>query len=576
MVFLKKYGCKYGGWFCLGVAFLILEALCDLMQPTIMSKIVDVGVAGRKIDYVIAMGIKMLLITGLGAIAAVSRNIISTNVSQRFGTELRFDLFTKIQTFSFANLNQFETASLVTRLTNDVTQVQNFVNGLMRIFVKAPLLCIGSMVMVTLLNPWLARVLLVIIPVIGILMFLSVKIGYPFFRKVQKRLDSVNTVTREYLSSVRVVKAFNRFAYETARFANANQELAGASSTATRVMVVFAPAITLIVNCGIVAVLWLGGVRINNGNLHVGQVIAFVNYMTQILASLMMISMVFNMFVRARASVERIGEVMGQENTMSVPQNSLEPVSTQGRVEFEHVNFAYYQNTEAPVLKDITFTCLPGEMISIIGATGSGKTSLVNLIPRFYDPTAGVVKIDGMDIKQMDLRKLRQKIAIVPQKTILFTGTIGDNIRWGKEDATGQEVERVAGFAQAHDFIAAFPEGYDTILGQGGVNLSGGQKQRIAIARALIRRPEILILDDSTSAVDMATEAEIRQAMRQFLGKTTCFLITQRIISAMEADRIIVLDNGMLAGIGTHAELIQSCLVYQEIFRSQIGKGELG
>jgi ATP-binding cassette subfamily B multidrug efflux pump len=572
MAFLKKYVRKYWKFFCLGIAFLTLEAVCDLMQPAIMARIIDIGVAGGKMDYVISRGAVMLMIAGLGAAAAVGRNIVSNNVSQRFGTELRSDLFKKIQTFSFDNFNKFETASLVTRLTNDVTQVQNFVNGLMRIFVKAPLICIGSVVMAALLNPRLAVVLIVVTPVIGTLMFLSVRIGYPFFRKVQKMLDGINTVLREYLSGVRVVKAFNRFDYETARFAKANQELAEVSTMATRVMAVFTPAITLAVNLGIIAVLWLGGIYVNNGSMHVGQVIAFVNYMTQILSSLMTISMVFTMFVRFRASTERIGEVMAEENRMPFPDNPVELINAKGRVEFEHVYFSYSGDMDAPVLKDITFTCSPGETIGIIGATGSGKSSLVNLIPRFYDVTAGNVKIDGINVKELDPEKLRRKIAFVPQKTVLFTGKIVDNIKWGKEDADLQEVEQAAMAAQAHNFISAFPEGYNTMVVQGGVNLSGGQKQRVAIARALIRKPEILILDDSTSALDMATEAKIRKNMRKYLNGRTCFVITQRIVSAMGTDRIIVLDDGEMAGIGTHEELMQSCNVYQDIFRSQIGK----
>jgi ATP-binding cassette subfamily B protein len=572
MAFLKKYVKKYWQLFCLGVVCLTLEALCDLMQPTIMAKIVDIGVVGRKMDYVLTMGAIMLMITALGAAAAVSRNIISNNVSQRFGAGLRSDLFKKIQTFSFDNINQFETASLVTRLTNDVTQVQTFVNGMMRVFIKAPLLCIGSIVMATLLNPRLAVILIVVVPIIGILMFSSARIGYPFFRKVQKMLDGINTVMREYLSGVRVVKAFNRFGYETERFAKANQELAAVSTTAMRVMAIFTPIITLTVNIGIIAVLWLGGLQVNNGHMHVGQVIAFVNYMTQILFSLMMISFIFTMYVRAKASAERIGEVMLQQNNMPVMENAVQLTTNMGSVDFEHVYFSYNGAAGDPVLKDITFTCIPGETIGIIGSTGSGKSSLVSLIPRFYDVISGAVSVDGINVKAMNPQKLRDKIAVVPQKTLLFTGTIMENIRWGKADADIQEVERVAMIAQAHEFIGAFPEGYNTQLGQGGVNLSGGQKQRIAIARALVRKPAIIILDDSTSAVDMTTEVKIRAAMKQYARDMTCFIITQRIMSAMGTDRIMVMDNGEITGIGTHEELMHSCNVYRDIYRSQIGK----
>jgi ATP-binding cassette subfamily B protein len=572
MAFLKKYVRKYWKPFCLAVAFLTLEAACDLMQPTIMARIVDIGIMEHKMNYVLSMGMIMLMITGLGACAAITRNILSTHVSQRFGKELRSDLFRKIQSLSFENIDGFETATLVTRLTNDVNQVQNFTNGMMRIFVKAPLLCIGSIIMATVLNPQLGLVLTLVVPLIAILMFLSVQLGYPFFRKVQKMLDGINIVMREYLSGVRVVKAFNRFDYETGRFANSNQELAAVSTKAMRVMAVFTPSITLTVNLGIIAVLWLGGIRVSHGQMHVGQVIAFVNYMTQILFSLMMISFVFTMFVRARASTERIAEVMTLPNTIKDFEIPLKSLESQGRVDFEHVYFAYNSAPEAPVLKDINFNCLTGETISIIGSTGTGKSSLVNLIPRFYEVTSGAVKVNGLSVKEFDLQQLREQIAVVPQKTVLFTGTIIDNIRWGKESATVEEVIAAAKVVQAHDFINAFPEKYDTLLGQGGVNLSGGQKQRIAIARALIRRPRILILDDSTSAVDMATEAKIRENMKQYAQGMTCFIITQRIIAAMSADRIIVLDRGEMVGLGTHQELLQNCNIYQDIYRSQIGK----
>jgi len=588
---MKKYWGKYWKRFCLAVSCLMLEALCDLMQPTIMSRIVDVGVAGRNMSFVLSMGGVMLLVTLLGAVAAVSRNIVSSNVSQRFSAEMRSDLFKKIQTFSFDNINRFETASLVTRLTNDVTQVQTFVHGLMRIFVKAPITAIGSIIMAVLLNPPMALVLVAVVPVISILISANVRIGYPKFMKVQKALDRVNSVMREYLAGVRVVKAFNRFSYETERFDRTNKDLAAASTTAMRVVAIFSPGITLTVNMGIIAVLWFGGLRVNNGSMHVGQVIAFINYMTQILFSLMMISFVFTMFVRAKTSAERIGEVFAAENTMPVRQRPVIPadkaneasspensaftyVSTakKGRVDFEQVYFTYEGASGEPVLKDITFTCMPGETVGIIGSTGSGKSSLVNLVPRFHDVTSGCIKVDGVDVRDADTRELRERIAVVSQKTVLFTGTIMDNIKWGREDASLQDIEKAAGIAQAHAFISNLPEGYDTLLGRGGVNLSGGQKQRVSIARALVRRPEILILDDCTSAVDVATETRIREALKEYSGGLTCLVIAQRITSVIGADRIVVLDNGRMVGTGNHEELMQTCEVYREIYRSQIGK----
>jgi ATP-binding cassette subfamily B multidrug efflux pump len=572
--FYQKYLRKYWKPFSAAVACLTVEALCDLLQPTIMSRIIDVGVASRNIHYVFKAGALMLGVTVLGALGAVGRNFLASHVSQRFGRDLRLDLYRKIQGFSFANIDQFETASLITRLTNDVTQVQNFVNGIMRIFVKAPLLCIGSLIMATILNPSLAVILLVVVPVIGALILISMRIGYPFFIKVQQSLDRVNGAMREYLSGVRVVKAFNRFEYETERFAGTNENLATVSTKAARVMAGFGPGITLSINLGIIAVLWYGGIRVNHGSMHVGQVIAFINYMTQILFSLMMISFIFNMFVRAKASGERIGEVFAAQNAMKSASEPLpmSEVKVKGQVKFDGVDFAYTPSAGEPVLKGISFKCEPGQTIGIIGSTGAGKSTLVNLIPRFYDPSSGSIQVNGVDLRDLDLRELRERIAIVPQKTILFTGSILDNIRWGKEEATMAEIERAATIAQAHDFIRSFPEGYDTLLGQGGVNLSGGQKQRISIARALVRQPEILILDDSTSAVDIVTEAAIREGLREFAQDLTCFIISQRITSVMHTDKILVLDAGFISGAGKHEELMKACPVYQEIFRSQIGK----
>lgn len=572
MQFLRKYINKYWRGFIAAVAFLTLEAMCDLMQPTVMSKIVDIGVANKQMDYVLRMGGLMLLITGVGAIAASSRNIISSKVSQKFGAEIRGDLFRKVQAFSFDNINKFEGASLVTRLTNDVTQMQNFVNGMMRILVKSPLLCIGSIIMAFRLNPKMALVLVIIVPIIIILIYINLRIGYPFFRRVQKSLDSVNSVMREYLSGVRVVKAFNRFDYEKNRFNRANSELGEISIKAMRVMAVFSPGITLTVNLGIVSVLWFGGFKVNNGEVHVGQIIAFINYMTQILNSLMMISFVFTNFVRAKASAERIGEVFAQEDTIITLDEATEPSIGNGSVEFKDVSFSYLEASGEPVLKGITFKSEAGETIGIIGSTGSGKSSLVNLIPRFYDATTGSIEVNGVNVRNIEPELLRESIAIVPQKTVLFSGSILDNIKWGKADADMDEVKKAACVAQADEFISSFPEGYNTMLGQGGVNLSGGQKQRISIARALIKKPEIIILDDCTSAVDMSTEGKIREALRSFSNNLTCFIIAQRITSVMETDKIIVLNDGKIVGMGKHVELMKACEIYREIYHSQLGK----
>jgi ATP-binding cassette, subfamily B, multidrug efflux pump len=572
MGFLAKYIRKYWKSFSLAVLFLTFEAISDLMMPTIMAKIIDVGVAGRDLDYVLKMGGLMLLITLFGAIAASTRSIIASKVSQSFGAELRSDLYKKIQTLSFRNIDRFERASLITRLTNDVTQVQVFANGLMRIFVKSPLLAIGGLIMATRLNLHLSVVLIVVVPIVAIFIILNLKLGFPMFSKVQKALDRVNGVMREYLSGVRVVKAFNRFDVEVNKFEKTNDDFKKQSIAATRLMAVFSPAIMLTVNLGIVAVLWIGGFGVTNGNVQVGHIIAFINYMTQILFSLMMISMVFNMFVRAKTSAVRISEVFAQEDDLTWKDEAGEATVEQGKIEFDHVTFSYEGTSGEPVLKDITLTILPGETVGIIGSTGSGKSTLVGLIPRFYDVSAGSIKVDGEDIHLVDPKRLREKIAFVPQKNILFTGSVEENIKWGKEDASMEEVEKAAEIAGADDFLASSPEGYQTRIGQGGVNFSGGQKQRISIARALIKNPKILILDDSTSAVDVTTEAGIKAGLKKYVKGLTCILIAQRITSIIDADKIVVMDHGEIVGIGKHEELVRDCKVYQEIYQSQVGK----
>jgi ATP-binding cassette subfamily B protein len=379
-------------------------------------------------------------------------------------------------------------------------------------FVKAPLLGLGALIMAIRLDPQLSVVLAVVVPVVAVLIMANLRLGFPLFMKVQTAMDHVNGIMREYLSGVRVVKAFNRFHFEINKFSKVNEDFQEKSISAIRIMSIFSPAILLTVNLGIVAVLWIGGFGVNNGSMHVGHIIAFINYMTQISSSLMMISMVFNMFVRAKASTSRVGEVFGIEEIVAESNENNEDgaVPEKGRIDFENVTFSYDGTAGEPVLKNINLTILPGETVGIIGSTGSGKSTLISLIPRFYDVTSGTIKVDGRNIQSVNPQSLREKIAIVPQKNILFTGTVADNIRWGKENADSQEIEKAAEMAEAHGFIAATPEGYDAVIGQGGVNFSGGQKQRISIARALVRNPEILILDDSTSAVDVATETKLR------------------------------------------------------------------
>lgn len=567
----RGYIKKYYKPFSIALLFLMLEAICDLMQPTIMAKIIDVGIANRDLDYVLRMGAVMLGVTLLGGVAASTRSILASITSQNFGAELRLDLFRRIQTLSFKRINNYDRASLITRLTNDVTQVQLFVNGLMRIYIKAPLLAIGGLIMATTLNIHLSVVLMVVVPIIVVLLITNIKLSIPRFAKLQNALDRVNGSMRDYLSGVRVVKAFNRFNYETAKFSRFNDELQDKSVAATRVIAIFSPIIMLVMNVGIVAVLWIGGHGVERGTIQVGHVVAFTNYMTQILFSLMMISMVFNMFVRARTSAGRIGEVLGEKNDMTWTEEQF--VSNQGgKIDFENVSFSYNETSQEPVLKNVTFTCMPGETLGIIGKTGAGKSSLVSLIPRLYDATSGTIKLNDSDIREIEPKAIRERIAIVAQKAMLFTGTIGDNIRWGREDASEEEVQLAAEMADANGFIQRSKAGYETEIGQGGVNLSGGQKQRVSIARALIKQPEILILDDSTSAVDMATEAKIKQSLERYANNITCILVSQRISTVADADRILVVDNGEIVGNGKHEELLQACQAYKEIYESQFEK----
>ncbi|WP_201259867.1 ABC transporter ATP-binding protein [Tissierella sp. P1] len=570
--YLGKYIKKYKKQFLIALTFIILETTGDLIQPTIMSKIIDNGVKRGDMNYVFKLGGLMFFMTALGATFAVIRNIVSSKVSQSFGADLREDLYIKIQGFSFDNIDGFQDASLITRLTNDVNQIQNFSHGMMRIFVKAPVLGIGSVIMAFLLNPKMALILLGVVPIVVIIISLNLKVSYPIFTKIQKSLDKVNGVMREYLAGIRVVKAFNRFEYEKVRFRNVNDDLKDITLKGMRVVAVFNPVVTLVVNIGIVLVLWFGGLRVNSGQMEVGKIMAFVNYMTQVLFSLIMMTRILNIFIRARASGERIGEVFEAENTITVKENPIIFNDIKGKLEFENVYFKYYSSSRY-VLEDINFSINPGETLAIIGSTGSGKSTLINLISRFYDVDKGKIKIDGIDVKDIDISDLREKVGIVPQKVLLFTGTIKDNIRWGDENATIEDIEKVAKIANAHDFILSFNEGYNTYLGQGGVNLSGGQKQRISIARALIKKPGILILDDSTSAVDLITERKIRQGLKEYLKDTTAILIAQRITSVMDADKILVLDKGKIVGQGAHQELMRNCEVYKDIYYSQLGKG---
>ena len=547
----------------------MLEVLCDLLQPTLTSTIIDKGVSYNDMSVVLKYGFLMIGVSIFGAFIAINRNKFATTVAQNFGADLRSDVFNKIQSFDFDNIDKFERGSLITRLTNDITNIQNFIYGLMRIFVRAPLLAIGCIIMSIRLDLKMSLIVLTIVPIVGGLIYINLKYGYPYFLKVQRAIDKVNGVIREYLRGVRVVKAFNRFDFEEDRFENVNEDLTYKSVSSMKFMAVFNPVITLIVNMAIVIIIWNGATRVNIGTIQVGKIVAFTNYMTQLLFALMSTTMIFSSLIRAKTSTERINEIFLEENDIKEISSDICNSSEIGNIKFEKVTFSYKGLKGEPIIDNISFTLEKGMTLGIVGSTGSGKTTLINLIPRFYDAKSGKILIDGVDIRNYTFEELRDKISIVPQKTVLFSGTIKENIKWGKEDATDDEVREVCKIADADSFITSFNKGYDSIVGQGGSNLSGGQKQRIAIARALIKRPEILILDDSTSALDTDTEYRIRKSLKEYSKDMTTILIAQKISSVINADKIIVLDHGKIVGEGTHNELMSNCEVYQDIYKSQ-------
>lgn len=571
MKLILHYIRKHLGIFLLSTLFLTLEAAADLLQPAFMSIIVDQGIKNADINQILRLGTAMLGIALAGAVCAVIRNRFASFVSQTIGRELRQDMYHHVQQLSMENIDRLRPASIITRITNDVAQIQEFINGIMRIMVKAPIIGIGAIVLIMIQTPGQAPVMAGILLIASVLVWGNMRVGYPRFGTVQKRLDRLNGVAREFLSSVRVVKAFHAEEEEMEKFEEVSLELARANTAALRTMAVFSPFINLTVNFGIVLLLWISG---NEQNGEIGRLMASVNYMTQVLFSVTMISNTLNTAVRATASSARIQEVLEERPAQKLPENPLMPDIT-GDIHFDHVSFAY-AGAGKESLHDIDIHIHSGETIGIIGSTGSGKTTLVNLVPRFYDAVSGKIWVDGCDVTQIEPKRLREAVAVVPQKALLFSGTIRDNLRWGRDEAGEDELRAAAETACAHAFIQQSGQGYDTLLGQGGVNLSGGQKQRLSLARALVRRPRILILDDCTSALDAQTESDVLKGLRDMAGSMTVLLVSQRISTVMRTDRILCLDNGRMAGWGTHEELMESCPMYQEIYHSQIGGGSHG
>ncbi|MGG4106977.1 ABC transporter ATP-binding protein [Paenibacillus lautus] len=551
---------------------MLLEVAMDLFQPILMASIIDQGVMQNDTSHILHTGLIMLGAAAIGLLGGLGCTIYSSIASQRFGADLRRDLFRKVQTLSFRNLDDISTGSLITRLTGDIVQLQTMVQMLLRIFVRSPFLAIGSIIMAVIISPKLAIILAIAVPLLFVVMFFLIRATLPLFATVQKKLDKVNTVLKENFAGIRVSKAFVRAGYEKDRFHQANTDFTQVSVKTQRIVALNMPILTMILNISIVVVLWLGGKNAIDGSFEVGSLVAFINYVTQVLFSVSSVAMMLVRISTAKVSADRIQEVMHTESEIvNVAQPTMN-VCKQGEIVFDQVTFSYKPEIQKPVLHNISFMVQPGQTVAIMGATGSGKTSLVSLLPRLYDVTSGRIFIDGTDVRQMDLSALRERIGIVLQESILFTGTIRDNIRYGKADASDEEVVAAAKAAQAHEFISSMPEGYDTVLGQRGVNLSGGQKQRISIARALLLRPAILILDDSTSAIDMGTESRLQKELARLMNGRTCLMIAQRISSVIDADLILVLDDGKLVAEGTHSELLASCELYQDIYQSQFGK----
>lgn len=568
-----KYVKPYWPFFVLGPVCMIVEVIGEVLMPRFLANIINQSEAGT---LTVASGIgaaALMVVTALLMMAGgVGGAWFGAKASVNFAADLRQDVYNAVQRFSFSNIDKFSTGSLVTRLTNDVTQLQNFVNMLLRMFLRAPGMMIGGLVMAIALRPSLSVVFLVTVPLMLLVIVLIIRTGFPRFAAMQQKIDALNATVQENVTNVRVVKSFVREGHEVKKFRTANQNLKRAGMSAMRVMIFMHPVMMLFMNLTVAAVLWFGGDMVLSGDMPVGDLSAFITYVTQILFSLMMVTVMLMTSSRALASARRIQEVLDEEVDITDSSDAAPHTVTDGRIEFKDVSFRYYKNSEEAVLQRINLTIEAGETVGIIGSTGCGKTTLVSLIPRLYDADEGAVLVDGVDVRDYPLHALREGIGMVLQKNVLFSGTIAYNLRWGDENATDEEMFAAAENAQADKFVRGFTNGYDTELGQGGVNVSGGQKQRLCIARALLKNPKVLILDDSTSAVDTATEAQIRHAFANELKGATKILIAQRISSVREADKIVVMNDGVIADVGTHEELLARSADYQEIYYSQMEK----
>ncbi|WP_214775713.1 ABC transporter ATP-binding protein [Exiguobacterium sp. s37] len=553
--------------------FVFAQSLADLFLPTLMADIIDNGVVTGDTGYIWRMGGIMLGVTGLGALAAVVASFYSSKAAMGFGRDLRRRVFNHVERFSLEEFDRVGTASLITRTTNDITQVQQVIIMMLRMVVSAPIMFVGGLIMATSKDAKLSLVIVAAMPVLVLSIFLIFWKAMPLFKKVQKRLDRLNLVLRENLTGIRVIRAFNREKEEQVRLTEANERLTDVSIKVNQIMAFLMPVMMLVMNLTVVGVIWFGGIRIDNGAMQIGDLMAFIQYVMQIMFALVMASVMFIMVPRASVSANRINEVL--EMTPSLIDDGTKTADVEkGTLEFDHVTF-FYPGAEEPALSNVSFSAKPGEVTAVIGGTGSGKSTLVNLIPRFYDVTSGTIRVNGVDVQAVPQEELRSKIGFVPQKALLFTGTIAENIRYGKADATAEEVAHAASIAQANDFIEKMPDRYEAVIEQGGSNVSGGQKQRLSIARALVRKPDLYVFDDSFSALDFKTDAALRKALKEETKDATVLIVAQRVSTIMDADRIIVLEEGAVAGIGTHEELFATNAVYQEIVKSQLSEEEI-
>ena len=574
-----KYIKPYWVYFVLGPLCMIVEVIGEVFIPKLYSQIINNGVNNQNVGYIVGMAALMVGVSVLMLLGGVGGAYFGAKASVNFGADLRQDLYNKVQKYSFANIDKFQTGSLVTRLTNDVTQMQNMVNMLLRMCLRAPGMMIGAIIMAVIMNARLALILAVIMPFMIIVLFFLIKYAFPKFGIMQTKLDALNTNVQESITNIRVVKSFVREDHQRKTFAKANKDLKDTGISAMNVMIIMMPLMMLFMNLASLAVVWFGGQEVMDtvinatGGMDVGDLSAFLTYITQILSSLMMLSMLFVFSSRALASSKRVREVLDEVPDIDDANAAdADRKVTNGDIEFRNVVFRYYKTSEDPVLDHINFKVRGGQTVGIIGSTGCGKTTLVSMIPRLYDADEGEIIVDGVNVRDYSLKNLRDGVGMVLQKNVLFSGTIAQNLEWGDENATHDEIVSAAEKAQANGFVSAMKDGYDTVLDQGSTNVSGGQKQRLCIARALLKKPKILILDDSTSAVDTATESRIRTALKTDLAGTTKIIIAQRISSVMDADEIIVMSDGRITGIGKHDELIRSNEEYREIYISQTGK----